>query len=45
VEFVYKKQNCKGKVVSIYNNNETITVSWDGKRTAFCYTNLKNVIV
>ncbi|WP_315074487.1 hypothetical protein [uncultured Clostridium sp.] len=45
VEFVYKKQNCKGKVVSIYNNNETINVSWDGKLTAFYHTNLKKVIV
>lgn len=44
VEFVYKKQNCKGKVVSIYNNNETINVSWDGKLTAFYHTNLKKVI-
>lgn len=43
VEFVYKNQNCKGQVTRIYNNNETINVSWDGKQTAFYHSKLKKV--
>ncbi|MVX67335.1 hypothetical protein GKZ28_27290 [Clostridium chromiireducens] len=30
-----------GKIVRIYNNEETINVIWDGKQTAFYYKNVE----
>ena len=30
-----------GKIVRIYNNGETLNVSWDGKETAFYYKNVE----
>lgn len=43
VEFSYEDQNFIGKVASIYNNAETINVSWNGKHTAFYYKCLKKI--
>ena len=43
VEFTYESQKCKGNIKSIYNNGNTINVSWDGKCTAFYYKNVKKV--
>lgn len=46
VEIEYEGIKNTGKVVSIYNNGETINVTWDGKHTAFHYKNVKkNIIV
>lgn len=44
VEFEYKGIKNIGKVVSVYNNSETINVIWDGKHTAFFHKCLKKVI-
>ncbi|AQR95539.1 hypothetical protein [Clostridium saccharoperbutylacetonicum] len=43
VEFSYEDQSFIGKVVSTYNNAETINVSWNGKHTAFYYKCLKKI--
>ncbi|OOM60629.1 hypothetical protein CLBEIC_56570 [Clostridium beijerinckii] len=43
VEFIYNKENHKGKIVSIYNNGETVNVVWNGKHTAFYYKCVKKI--
>ncbi|MFL0167687.1 hypothetical protein [Candidatus Clostridium helianthi] len=43
VEFEYEKETYKGKIVSIYNNGETINVVWNGKHTAFYYKCVRKI--
>ncbi|WP_238948836.1 hypothetical protein [Clostridium sp. YIM B02569] len=43
VEFEYAKETYKGKVVSIYNNGETVNVVWNGKHTAFYYKCVRKI--
>jgi len=43
VSIKYQGIESIGKVVSIYNNEETINVKWEGKQTAFYYKNLSKV--
>ncbi|EKQ56291.1 MULTISPECIES: hypothetical protein [unclassified Clostridium] len=43
VEFEYAKETYKGKIVSIYNNGETINVVWNGKHTAFYYKCVRKI--
>lgn len=43
VEFLYEKENCKGKITRIYNNGDTVNVTWDGKHTAFYYKCVKKI--
>lgn len=43
VQFKYSNEQCIGKIRSIYNNGETINVSWNGKHAAFYYKCLKKV--
>lgn len=43
VEIEYKGSKNIGKVTRIYNNGETINVSWNGKSTAFYYKCVKKV--
>lgn len=43
VQIEYDGIKHNGKVVSIYNNGETINVTWKGKHTAFYYKNVKKV--
>lgn len=43
VEFEYEKQKQTGKVSSIYNNGETINITWDHKHTAFYYKSVKKI--
>ena len=42
VEFDYAGK-CIGEVVHIYNNGESVNVSWDNKITSFYYKNLKKI--
>lgn len=44
VQFKYSNEQCVGEIKSIYNNGETINVSWNGKHTAFFHKCLKKVI-
>lgn len=37
----YKEEIVKGIVTRIYNNGETLNISWDNKNTAFYYKNVK----
>lgn len=37
VRFIYANKECTGIAKSIYNNGETVNVSWDNKHTAFYY--------
>ena len=43
VEIEYEGVKKIGKIARIYNNGETVNVSWDGKRTAFYYKCVKKV--
>jgi len=43
VNIEYQGTKSIGKIVSIYNNGETLNVDWDGKRTAFYYKNVRRV--
>ncbi|AGF54780.1 hypothetical protein HMT_16 [Clostridium phage HM T] len=43
VEIEYEGSKEIGKIKSIYNNGETINVSWNGKRTAFYYKCVRKV--
>ena len=41
VKIEYQGIKSIGKIVSIYNNGETLNVAWDGKQTAFYYKNVR----
>ena len=43
VEIEYEGVKKIGKIARIYNNGETVNVSWEGKRTAFYYKCIKKV--
>lgn len=43
VEIEYEGVKKIGKIARIYNNGETVNVSWEGKRTAFYYKCVKKV--
>lgn len=43
VEFMYSEEKHKGKIVSIYNNGETVNVVWNGKHTAFYYKCVRKI--
>lgn len=43
VEFEYDGKQSIGKIKSIYNNGETVNVSWDNKSTAFYYKCVKKI--
>lgn len=43
VKFIYGKENHTGKISSIYNNGETVNVTWDYKHTAFYYKCVKKI--
>lgn len=43
VNIEYQGIKVIGKVVSIYNNGETLNVKWDGKQTAFYYKNVMKI--
>lgn len=43
VEFKYNGKQSIGEIKSIYNNGETVNVSWDNKRTAFYYKCVKKI--
>lgn len=43
VEIEYEGIKKIGKIVRIYNNGETVNVSWEGKRTSFYYKCVKKV--
>jgi len=43
VEFKYDGKQSIGKIKSIYNNGETVNVSWDNKSTAFYYKCVKKI--
>ena len=43
VNIEYQGTKSIGKVVSIYNNGETLNVKWNGKQTAFYYKNVRRV--
>lgn len=43
VEFEYSNETYKGKIVSIYNNGETINVIWNGRHTAFYYKCVRKI--
>ena len=43
VNIEYQGIKAIGKVVSIYNNGETLNVKWDGKQTAFYYKNVRKI--
>lgn len=43
VEFLYEKETCKGKITRIYNNGDTVNVTWDGKHTAFYYKCVRKI--
>jgi hypothetical protein len=43
VEITYKKVAYKGIVASIYG--DTVNVSWEGKRSAFYYKDVKRINV
>lgn len=44
VKTKYKDEIVKGIVTRIYNNGETLNISWDNKNTAFYYKNVKRMI-
>jgi hypothetical protein len=44
VEIEYKGIKNVGKVVSVYNNGETINVAWNGQCTAFYYKCVKKIV-
>ncbi len=41
VKIKYQGIKSIGKVVSVYNNGETLNVAWDGKQTAFYYKKVR----
>ncbi|NRT76329.1 hypothetical protein [Clostridium beijerinckii] len=43
VEFEYAKETYKGKIVSIYNNGETLNVVWNGQHAAFYYKCVRKI--
>lgn len=43
VEFLYEKETCKGNITRIYNNGDTVNVTWDGKHTAFYYKCVRKI--
>ena len=43
VNIEYQGIKSIGKVVRIYNNEETLNVAWNGKQTAFYYKNVRRV--
>ncbi|WP_238860904.1 hypothetical protein [Clostridium sp. YIM B02569] len=43
VEFMYSEEKHKGKIVSMYNNGETVNVVWNGKHTAFYYKCVRKI--
>jgi len=43
VNIEYQGTKSIGKIVSIYNNGETLNVDWDRKRTAFYYKNVMKI--
>ena len=43
VEMEYQGIKNKGRIVRIYNNGETVNVSWDKKQTAFYYKSIKKI--
>ena len=40
----YKEETVKGIVTRIYNNGETLNISWNNKNTAFYYKNVKGEV-
>lgn len=43
VKFIYGKENHTGKIASIYNNGETVNVTWEDKHTAFYYRCVRKI--
>ena len=43
VSFDYYGESCIGKIVHIYNNGESVNVSWDGKQTSYFYKSVRKM--